>query len=339
VKRVLIVTDTFHGSTNGVAKTLDYTTRELNSRGYVAKVISPNTFRSVHCPYSQDAVLAWDLWHFPPLVEEFKPEFLHIATEGPLGLAARHYAHRRGWRYSTSYHTKFPEFIGKMVGGWARRPVYWYVRWFHRNSRSILVTTQSMADLLAEAGFRKLTVWSRGVDTEAFNPHVSPHPLMADLPRPILLNVGRVSIEKSLPDFYKLTTPGTKVQVGNGPLLEEYKRAYPEVVFLGEIAHGPELAQAYRAADVMVFPSREDTFGLVNIESMACGTPVAAYEVPGPIDIIHDGQNGFCHPVLSYAVPAALEIKDRDGVSRYTCDRFSWKACTDTFVEHLVPVQ
>jgi glycosyltransferase involved in cell wall biosynthesis len=263
----------------------------------------------------------------------FEPEAIHIATEGPVGLAARKLCLEWKLPFTTSYHTRFPEYVS------ARLPVpnaagYAYMRWFHSPSGRIMVATPTMREELERRGFRNLSPWSRGVDTELFKPGLPVPDVLKDAARPIFLNVGRVAVEKNIEAFLELDLPGTKVVVGDGPSREELAEKYPGAVFAGA-RFGEELAAFFSAADVFVFPSVTDTFGLVILEAMAAGVPVAGYPAPGPIDIIPGSGAGVVDDDLRQACLACLKL-DRAAVRAYA-ERFSWRACAEEFVRNLQP--
>jgi glycosyltransferase involved in cell wall biosynthesis len=263
-------------------------------------------------------------------LEELDPDAIHIATEGPLGLAARRHCLRRGRGFTTSYHTRFPEYLR------LRAPVplalsYGYVRWFHRPATRTLVATPSMREQLARRGFAHLVTWSRGVDTTLFRPRE--RSFLGD-PRPIFMYVGRVAVEKNLDAFLGLRLPGTSVVVGDGPQRRQLQARYPDAVFTGA-KHGEALAAHFRSADVFVFPSRTDTFGLVLLEAMASGTPVAAFPVPGPLDLVRPGQSGVLDDDLANAALAARDL-DRD-VVRSCALEYSWERATSQFLRNLRP--
>jgi glycosyltransferase involved in cell wall biosynthesis len=256
---------------------------------------------------------------------------VHIATEGPIGLAARRVCLEWKLPFTTSYHTKYPEYVN------ARFPVplsvgYAFMRWFHKPSGRVMVATPTMRSDLEKHGFRNISPWSRGVDVDIFRPGLPP--IYEGLERPIFVNVGRVAVEKNIEAFVELDLPGTKVVVGDGPSRAELERKYPNVKFLGA-RFGDELARCYADADVFVFPSFTDTFGLVILEAMACGTPVAAYPAPGPIDIIPNSGAGAIGDDLKAACLECLTI-DRAAVRAYA-EKFSWRASAEEFVRNLQP--
>ena len=330
--RILLATDAWEPQVNGVVRTLSRTVAECRAMGHQVELVSPDQFKTIPCPTYPEIRLA--LGAYEEMRERFRafePEAIHISTEGPIGLAARRICLEWKLPFTTSYHTKFPEYIS------ARFPVpvsagYAYMRWFHKPSGRLMVATPSMRDELASHGFRNISPWSRGVDTEMFAPDLGT--VYEGLERPIWVNVGRVAVEKNIENFVKLDLPGTKVVVGDGPAREELARKYPEVKFLGA-KYGDDLAKYYSDADVFVFPSLTDTFGLVILEAMATGTPVAAFPAPGPIDIIPGSNAGAIDEDLRTACLKALEC-DRAAVRAYA-EQFSWRASAEQFVENLQP--
>lgn len=331
--RLALVSDAWLPQVNGVVRTLGRVCDELEKLGHQTMVISPQQFRTLPCPTYPEIPLAYDhWWKVRGLLEDFAPDAVHIATEGPLGLTARSACLKRGWPFTTSYHTKFPEYVN------ARAPIpvswgYRFMRWFHRPSKGVMVATPTIRAELEAQGFDNVKSWSRGVDTDLFHPENQP---ALDLPRPIYLYVGRVAIEKNIEDFLSLPIEGgSKVVVGDGPQRQALEQRYPDAVFTGA-KFGEELARHYASADVFVFPSRTDTFGLVMLEAMASGVPVAAYPVPGPLDVVSDHPVGALHENLSEAV------RRTTGISRQDCRdyalRFSWTACAEQFLGNLHPL-
>ncbi len=284
--RILIVSDAWEPQVNGVVRTLQATIAELRRAGHEVGVISPDLFRSIPCPSYPEIRLAFAGWRkVGRHIRAFAPQAIHISTEGPLGMAARRWCLKNGFPFTTAYHTRFPDYVA------ARLPlspafVWRFIRWFHRPARHIMVATRSLARELAEQRLGQTMLWERGVDHDLFRPDRAPHPAYADLPRPIQLYVGRVAVEKNVGAFLDIDRPGTKVIVGDGPELTELKAKHPGALFLGKLG-GETLAAAYAGADVFVFSSRTDTFGLVVIEALSCGTPVAAY--PDPVHRPRDG--------------------------------------------------
>jgi len=337
--RILVVTDAWHPQVNGVVRTLGTLREELTQMGHEPVFITPDQFRSVPCPTYPEIRLA--LRPGPRMartIEANQPCAIHIATEGPLGWAARRYCLKRRLPFTTAYHTKFPEYIRARF----RVPLpisYRLVRKFHAPASTIMVATQTIQDELEHRGFERIRRWSRGVDTELFKPR-SPReievlaPGLLDLPKPIHLYVGRVAVEKNIQSFLALDLPGTKLVVGDGPQLDELRRKYPAAIFAGAKG-GEELAAHYSAASVFVFPSRTDTFGLVLLEALASGVPVAAYPVPGPLDVIGTSPAGVLSENLAEAAHQALAIPAE--ICRAHALSFSWQACTQQFLDNLSP--
>jgi glycosyltransferase involved in cell wall biosynthesis len=331
--RIAIVTDAWKPQVNGVVRTLQMVRGELEKLGHQVTVIAPDQFASVPCPTYPEIRLALASWRsIGERIEEARPEAVHIATEGPLGVAARRWCKARGFPFTTAYHTQFPKYLAQRTG----MPASWfwrYIRWFHQPAESILVATPTIARQLMSHGLPRTKPWGRGVDLDCFRPDVPRHPAFDGLARPIQLYVGRVAPEKNIEAFLGDGHEGSKVVVGDGPALAGLKARFPDAVFLGSL-HGNELASAYASADVFVFPSRTDTFGLVMIEAMACGTPVAAYPVPGPLDILREGV-GAMDADLEQAIAKALRC-DRGVCAAYGAG-FGWKRSAAQFEAALVP--
>jgi glycosyltransferase involved in cell wall biosynthesis len=330
----MVVTDAWKPQVNGVVRTMTTVIGELAAMGHEVEVVGPDRFRTIPCPTYPDIRLSL----FPGaklrrVIEEFRPDALHISTEGPLGLAARAWARRRGAKFTTAFHTRFAEYINARTGI-PVGPIYAWMRWFHNAGSGMMVATQSLRDDLAARGFRDIKTWTRGVDLSLFQPY--PRSDFSDLPQPVFIYIGRVAVEKNIGAFLDLDLPGSKVVVGGGPQLDSLKAAYPGVRFTGP-RFGEELARSYASADVFVFPSLTDTFGLVILESLACGTPVAAYPVTGPKDVLAGAAErvGGVDADLRAAALAALEA-DRSAC-RVHAERFSWRSCAEMFVGNLVP--
>ena len=329
--RIAIITDAWTPQVNGVVRTLTTLAHVLRGWGHEITVISPDRFRSLPCPSYPEirlalarhgAVGAW--------LDRVAPDAIHIATEGPLGLAARRYCLRRGLSFTTAYHTQFPDYLARRTH--LPAAAFWpYIRWFHRPSAGIMVATESVRAQLREQGLTRLYPWSRGVDLADFTPAVAPPDLFEKLERPIQLYVGRISVEKNIEAFLANPHPGAKVVVGDGPARARLRAQFPEAVFLGSQS-GQALAACYAGADVFVFPSRTDTFGLVMIEALACGTPVAAYPVQGPRDILTPAV-GAMDERLDQAIAAAL-TRDRDLCAAYGAS-FTWEASARQFIAAL----
>ena len=332
--RIAIVTDAWDPQVNGVVRTIQAVREVLERQGHLVRVISPDLFHSLPCPtYPEIRLALTRVATVGHMLEEFEPEAIHLATEGPLCIAARRWCLRTGLPFTTAYHTQFPDYVSART----RLPAEWfwrYIRWFHAPAQAILAATPSIRHSLEEHGLTRVKPWGRGVDLANFHAGVAPHPAMAGLAGPIQLYVGRVAVEKNLEAFLKSGHPGTKVVVGDGPARAMLEARYPEARFLGSM-FGAELASAYVAADVFVFPSRTDTFGLVMIEALACGVPVAAYPVTGPIDVITP-ETGALSEDLDAAIAEAL-TRDRAACAAYGRS-FTWEASAAQFFEGLCPL-
>ena len=328
--KVLTVTDAWHPQVNGVVRTIEATNRELVLAGHQVQVISPLDFMTIACPgYPEIRLCVLPYRRLVRLVDRAAPDAVHIATEGPLGMAARRYCIRRRIAFTTAYHTRFPQYL-KAMYGIPEHWVYRFLRWFHRPARYLLTPTLHVEQELMQWGIGNLARWTRGVDLSMFRPTAEPSPLVRGLPRPLFLCVGRVSVEKNIEAFLDLDLPGTKMVAGIGPELELLRRRYPEVRFVGVLSRD-ELAQLYTGVDVFVFPSRTDTFGLVLLEALACGTPVAAYPVQGPLDVVGGSGVAILDEDLRKAALGALRI-DRNACRAYA-ERFSWAVATRQFIE------
>lgn len=332
--RIVIVTDAWEPQVNGVVRTLQSVKRVLEAQGHKILVISPERFYSVPCPTYPEIRLAMVRSRtIGDLLDEFSPHAVHLATEGPVCVAARRWCLKHDFPFTTAYHTQFPDYVEARSGV----PAEWvwrYIRWFHAPAQSILASTPSIRAALVAHGLTQVRHWGRGVDLASFRPGLTPHPAMAELQGPVQLYVGRVAIEKNLEAFLACGHPGTKVVVGDGPARAALEAKYPDARFLGPL-FGAELASAYAAADVFVFPSRTDTFGLVMIEALACGTPVAAYPVTGPVDILTPA-TGAMDEDLGAAIAMAL-TRDRADCAAYGRS-FTWEASAAQFLAALVPI-
>ncbi|WP_448580285.1 glycosyltransferase family 4 protein [Thermaurantiacus sp.] len=326
--RLAVVSDAWAPQVNGVVRTLRTTLGLLEARGWDVLTITPDRFASLPCPtYPEIRLALASPGRVGRMIEAFGADALHIATEGPLGLAARAFALRRGRAFTTSFHTRFPDYVAARLRI-SPAPGWRYLRWFHGPARRVLVATPSLARELAEQGLRQTRLWSRGVDLAQFRPGLPLPDAYRGLARPILLNVGRVAVEKNLEAFLSLDLPGSKVVVGDGPALASLRARYPDVLFLGALA-GEALARAYAGADLFVFPSRTDTFGLVLVEAMASGLPVAAFPVPGPLDVVGDSGAGVLDEALGLAIAGALRIPRAAAVDH--AQGFSWEAAASQF--------
>ncbi len=328
--RIVIASDAWFPQVNGVVRTLKTLSTQLANLGHDVAVIGPDQFSTIPCPtYPQIQLACWPYQQLCRIIDAFEPSAIHIATEGPLGWAARRYCRRRDLCFTTAYHTRFPEYLHAR----SRLPLnlsYAVLRYFHNKAASIMVATPSIEALLRERGFKHIRRWSRGVDTDLFQPR--PEASLA-FNRPISLYVGRIAIEKNIEAFLKLALPGTKVVVGGGPQRKELELKYPEAQFMGEKT-GDALARCYAAADVCVFPSRTDTFGLTIIEALASGVPVAAFPVPGPLDIIKP-EVGRLNESLGQAVQEAMTCNP--AACRTYAMTYSWEASARQFLSNLQP--
>ena len=330
--RILVATDAWHPQVNGVVRTLAMTAEAAMGLGVEFSFLTPESFRTFALPSYRDLRLALPYQaKIARLIAEARADSIHIATEGPIGILVRRYCRNNGLPFTTSFHTRFPEYIS------ARLPIpeswIWAaLRWFHAPSRAVMAATPALAAELRSRGFRNVVLWPRGVDARLF------HPREVDLglPRPVFLCVGRVAVEKNLEAFLELDLPGSKVIVGDGPARASLARKYPKTVFLGS-RQGEALAEAYAGADVFVFPSRTDTFGLVLLEALASGVPVAAFPVTGPRDVIGTAPVGVLNDDLRSACLEALNV------SRQSCLEFAarhtWEASARAFIENMADIR
>lgn len=344
--KIALVTDAWLPQVNGVVTTLVELVQELGLAGHEVTVVHPGLFRTRPCPgYAGIDLAVRPGREMARRLDALQPDAVHIATEGPLGWAARRHCLRRGWAFTTAFHTKFPEILNAAL----RIPLSWgyaLFRWFHRPSSGVMVPTAAVLGMLQARGFRQLRRWTHGVDTAlfGFHPQATAFPGADDLPRPVMLFVGRVSYEKNIEAFLALDLPGTKVVCGVGPLEAGLKARHPQARWLGVLPRD-ELAKVYAAADVFVFPSRSETFGLVMLEAMACGTPVAAYPVDGPTEVLGQAHNGLhgrgrggvMDEDLRRGTEAALALPRHEARARAL--EFSWHEATRQFVAHLVPAR
>jgi glycosyltransferase involved in cell wall biosynthesis len=333
VASILIVSDAWHPQINGVVRSIEATMDELHRLGHRSEVIGPDSFHSVPLPFYNEIRLAiLPRRRLARAISTLRPDAVHIATEGPLGWAARLICREQAIRFTTAFHTRFPEYLR------ARLPIplwlsYAVLRRFHNAACGVLVATDTMRALLQERGFERLHLWTRGVDTNVFD---SCERVASDLARPVMLYAGRLAVEKNVEAFLGLDLPGTKLIVGDGPAAAGLRMRYPDCVFTGSLT-GPDLTRAYRQADVMVFPSRTDTFGLVMIEALACGVPIAAYPSPGPNDVLamQEGSQpvGVTDHDLATAVRLVLELDiPRSRCRDYASRHFAWPDATGKFV-------
>jgi glycosyltransferase involved in cell wall biosynthesis len=335
MSRILIATDAWHPQVSGVVRTLDTTARVLRGWGHTVEVIAPTHYPSFPTPfYPEIPVCCPRPGRVYQRVLKFRPDHVHISTEGMLGLLVRRFCRKMGWNFTTSYHTRFPEYLKRLA--WVPEGItYRFLKWFHGPSGAMMVATPSLEKELARRGFRPpMRRWSRGVDLEIFRPRPK---LDAGYARPVLLYVGRVSHEKGIDDFLKLKTRGTKLVVGDGPARASLETQYPDAVFLG-YRRGQELGEVYASADLFVFPSKTDTFGVVVIEALASGLPVAAYPVTGPGDIIRDEKLGALDDDLGASVSRALATGDPAACAAEGAS-YTWENCTRQFLANLVPAR
>ncbi len=330
---IVIVSDAWCPQINGVVNTNRNTCAELERLGHDVTVIGPDRFRSLPCPsYPEIRLALFPRRRLHRMLDELKPDAVHIATEGPLGLAARRWCLKHKFPFTTAFHTQFPEYV-KLRTGIPLAFTYRFLRWFHDPATTTMVATRTLKQRLEQWGFRNLGMWSRGVNAELFRPGDK---VFLEGPRPIFLYAGRVAVEKNIEAFLKLDLPGTKYVVGGGPDLETLKNRYPGARFAG-CQTPAEMARYMAAADVFVFPSLTDTFGLVIIEALACGVPVAAYPVQGPADIIEDGVTGCLDDDLTRAALDALATSIDPERCRRQAMLYTWEACTRQFLGHLAP--
>ena len=330
---ILVATDAWHPQVNGVVRTLTSLQRSAATLGAEITFLTPEGFPSLGVPTYPGLRMALpNRREIARRIEAANPEAIHIATEGPIGWAVRGYCLRNKLAFTTSYTTRFPEYVSVRTGLPASVG-YWILRRFHAAGAMTMVATPSLRQELAERGFRKLGFWTRGVDTELFNPD---HPANLDLPRPIFMAMGRVAVEKNLEAFLALDLPGTKVVVGDGPQRAELERKHPDAVFLGEKT-GQDLTSHLASADVFVFPSLTDTFGVVQLEALACGTPVAAFPVTGPKDVISDHPIGAIDDDLRSACLRALTMS-REACRNFALQR-SWENSARQFIGNLSTLQ
>ncbi|MGH1378837.1 MAG: glycosyltransferase family 4 protein [Alphaproteobacteria bacterium] len=345
--RVLIISDAWHPQVNGVVRTYEHLCKELKNTGHKVEVIGPADFAaSVPMPfYPEIKLVIRPFKRLQRLIKDYSPDKIHIATEGPLGWAARKYCINNNIQFTTCYHTQFPDYIAKRFA-WLIPPLYnvvhkmgiKIVRKFHAPSSTLMVATKSLEEQLLEWEFKtEIKHLSRGVDTSIFNntPPVKQDKTLQNVESPIALYVGRMAIEKNLEDFLEMPWQGTKVMVGDGPTRTSLEKKYPDAIFVGKKTR-EELASYYRAADIFVFPSKTDTFGIVLIEALACGLPVAAYNVIGPKDIITDKNLGaLSDDNLEHAAKLALKQTDKEKCALHAQENYSWKTAGQQFIDAL----
>jgi glycosyltransferase involved in cell wall biosynthesis len=328
MNRILVATDAWRPQVNGVVRTYERVIEQVGRLGIDVAVLSPDEFRTVPCPTYAEIRLALPRFGYViDRIDTMKPDAVHIATEGPIGWMVRRYCQQRRLPFTTSFHTRFPDYVTSRTG----LPAAWtwaVMRRFHNASSGIMVATKSLSSELQARGFMRLQPWTRGVDTDVFKPR----PVRRFGTAPVFLYVGRVAIEKNIEAFLKLSLPGRKVVVGTGPLLDTLRARYPDVLFTGRL-DGEALAESYASSDVFVFPSRTDTFGIVLLEAMAAGVPIAAYPVTGPLDTISNGQTGILDDDLGLAAIRALAL-DRERV-RHGAEHCGWDTCARQFIRNI----
>ncbi len=336
--KIALATDAWVPQVNGVVRTLVETVKQLELFGHEVMVISPDQFTSIPCPgYDEIRLALMPRFGVRTKLNNFHPDIVHIATEGPIGWTARRWCMANNLPFTSAFHTRFPDYLALRTGLDAKH--FWpMMKRFHAPSKAVLTATPSLQAELSTRGIAHNRQWSRGIDPDLFRPRRAVHPQLANLPRPLLLCVGRVSVEKNLDAFLSGAVRGTRVVIGDGPARAQLQRRYPDALFLGALS-GEALASAYAAADVLVFPSLTDTFGLVMIEALACGVPVAAFPVPGPLDILGADGRGrihrFCHMAgavdgnLDRAIARALRVRRVDAA--LLGQSFSWEASARQF--------
>lgn len=333
IKRLTLVTDAWHPQVNGVVTTLNQLVNQLRQRGIDVDVIQPYDYDFFALPGYREIPIVWRAKNLQQRLIDFKPDAIHIATEGALGWLVRRLALKHKLPFTSAYHTKYPEYLAKRLPMIPATWIYRLLAKFHAPATRTFVPAQAILQELKDHGFDNLVVMSRGVDKQLFNPQQRD---CLPYAKPIHLYVGRLAVEKNIEAFLALDLVGSKLVVGDGPAKQALQQKYRDAIFVGA-KHGQELAQFFAGADVMVFPSLTDTFGLVNIEAMACGTPVAAFPVTGPIDIITPGVNGALNNDLKLAIEQALSLP-REPISQSVAD-YDWKHVADQFLENLAPIK
>lgn len=330
MKKILIVTDAWEPQVNGVVTTMTTVTKKLKEKKYNVEVLHPGHFHTFPLPNYPEISVAWNFWDLKKKIQKIKPDFIHISVEGPLGVTARHFCLEHNLPYTSAIHTKFPEYIYERFGI-GLDVTRGLLKWFHNSAAKTLVNTPSHQEELTKDGFTNLVLWSRGFDEDIFYPDETKEK------NGPLLYVGRVAIEKNIEEFLKMPSEQKKVVVGGGPMLNKFQKKYPDVEFLG-FKTGKELADIYRKASCFVFPSKTDTFGIVLIEALACGTPIAAFNVTGPRDIVHEGINGSLDShELSAAVDRALKVNTSGVIA--SSKTYTWDRVAEQFIDSLVPLK
>lgn len=336
MEKICIISDTSKPHINGVVTTLENLVKNLRLKNYEVLFINQKLFKTMKVPFYKEIDIAVNPWLVEKYIEEFCPDYIHIATEFGLGFFSAKYCIKNNIPYTTSYHTNWPDYVKTIFSYIPEDLVLSYLKFIHNNSRRILVTNRMMKNYLENKGFKNLLIWTRGVDRNVFN--ISRRKKL-DFKRPIFLNVGRVSVEKNLEDFLDMDIDGTKIVVGDGPMLKKYKDKYKNenVIFLGP-KKGIELAEIYASSDVFVFPSKTDTFGMVLIEAQSCGIPVAAYPVTGPSEIVVNGLNGFLDENLKSACEKCLDLCDKREQIFESSKKWCWENTTDIFINSMVKI-
>ena len=330
MNKILIITDAWEPQVNGVVTTMTTVVKKLREKGFEVDVIHPGNFHTFPLPNYPEISVAWNFWDLKKKIKKSNPDYVHVSVEGPLGVTGRHYCIEHNIPYTTCIHTKFPEYVYERFGI-GLDVTKGLLKWFHNSAAKTLVNTESHKAELEEDGFTDLVLWSRGFDSEIF------YPSLDEAKQKYLLYVGRVAVEKNIEEFLKMESDLPKVVVGGGPSLKSYAKRYPDVDFVG-FKKGKELADYYRDAACFVFPSMTDTFGIVLIEALACGTPIAGFNVTGPKDIVIEGINGSLDDEdLQKAVSRALQVS-RD--TTYDSSKtYTWDTVADQFISSLVPIK
>ena len=333
--KIALITDAWAPQVNGVVRTWQHVTQELQQRGDQVVVLHPGFFFTIPAPrYPEVRIAIRSGKRVAHWLDREAPDAIHIATEGPVGQAGRRWCLKHQFPFTTSYHTSFASYL-RSYFGIPQRLTWSFLRRFHNAGEQCMVPTPSVVDELQQAGIKNAVVWSRGVDTDIFHPDYSVPEALKHLPRPLMVCAGRVAVEKNLPAFLSLSTEGTRIIIGDGPERKTLQRQFPNAVFTGYL-FGKDLAAHLAACDVFVFPSLSDTYGIVMIEAMACGLPVAAFPVTGPIDVVQDGHTGSLDPDLGEAIRQALtcspDVAARHGRSQ------TWAACAERLRQHLIPL-
>ena len=330
MKKILIITDAWEPQVNGVVTTMTTVVKKLKEKNFKVEVIHPGMFHTFPLPNYPEISVAWNFWDLKKKIEKFDADYMHISVEGPLGVTGRHYCLENNIPYTTCIHTKFPEYVYERFGI-GLDVTKGLLKWFHNPAAKTLVNTISHREELEQDGFTDLVLWSRGFDEKIF------YPCSDGGKKKYLLYVGRVAVEKNIEEFLKMPSHLPKVVVGGGPSLKSYAKKYPDVDFVG-FKKGKELADYYRDAACFVFPSLTDTFGIVLIEALACGTPLAGFNVTGPKDIVIEGVNGSLDDKnLEKAVNRALQV---DRTSTFNSSKtYTWDTVAEQFINSLVPMK